>query len=274
MAGASVQNTVPLTESEQEIADKAKTAAMQIVEDALEKKMYGHPVSFHYTCSEPPRDPKFYKFCCIPTEQHLKDLLKKMDEVNFLKDIGPDTTNTIAYVCVPDETCTIYLCPDFWTAPDDLREDSQPGTLIHEVSHFLGTEDICYDLLTVELFEDHGTLMGKRNLVEDLQGNYQIKEDVTLINANSLEHEFETVINHQEKYDEGKYLCCNETKRNSVCKSRLTDHYHLHERFECRKTEMAARKETLCNEKTRAIVRLAKIKGRACQRTVICAASE
>lgn len=111
-----------LTKYEQEIADKTKEAAMQILEDALEKKMYGHPVSFHYTCSEPSDS---YKFCCIPTERDLRDLLEKMKMVNFKKDKRTEFEDVHAYVLVPDETCTVYLCRRFWRAPDNLSEDSQ-----------------------------------------------------------------------------------------------------------------------------------------------------
>lgn len=208
-------------------AEEARDAAMQIVRDALEKGMYGFPVSFHYVCSQPVDS---YKFCCIPTEAFLRDLLKTLQKVGFKEDKDPDEEDTYAYV-YPGRDNTVYLCNQFWKAPDHLSQDSKPGTLIHEVSHLLGTEDVLYELMEVELYEEHGTLLGKSQRVEGLDKKVHYREEVAQINANSLEHEFETVVNHQGEYRGGKYTCCGETKEQSVCKSRSTGHYRLYKRF-------------------------------------------
>ncbi|KAJ8390946.1 hypothetical protein AAFF_G00098660, partial [Aldrovandia affinis] len=138
-------------------AEEAKQAAVEILKDAEAKGMYGFPVSFYYTCAKPV-DP--HSFCCIPTQTFLKNLLETMQKVVFKEDEDPENSNAFAYVCPNDKTCTVYLCKAFWDAPDHLQMDSKPGTLIHEVSHLLGTDDITYDILKVVLYEDYGTLMG------------------------------------------------------------------------------------------------------------------
>jgi len=47
------------------------------------------------------------------------------------------TTNTYAYVFPSDTTHTVYVCGVFWKVPSrNCVIDSQPGTLIHEMSHF------------------------------------------------------------------------------------------------------------------------------------------
>ncbi|MFT7814320.1 uncharacterized protein LOC108428754 [Arapaima gigas] len=225
-------------------AEEAKMAAVEIVQDTLNKGMHGHPVSFFHSCSEPV-DP--HRFCCMPTEQLLKDLLQVFSKVKFKEDEDPETENDFAYVYPYDETYTVYLCKEFWEASDELCMDSKPGTLIHEASHFLEKEDVQYDYLVVELYEDFGTLMGRYVTItdEDPYKNldaYAVKIDGEKYlltnrslrvanNANSLEYEFETVINHQSEYQDGRYHCCGETKKNSVCKERNTSHYRLHERF-------------------------------------------
>ncbi|XP_061078613.1 uncharacterized protein LOC133111976 [Conger conger] len=240
-------------------AEEVRNAAVQILKDALEKGMYGLPVSFHYTCSEPVDS---YKFCCIPGEAFLRDLLEKSQNVAFKEDVDPDYADVFAYVYPGSDT--VYLCELFWEAPDDLCEDSKPGTFIHEVSHLLGTDDVLYDLMEVELYEDHGTLLGRSQRVEGLDGNVHYREEVAQINANSLEHEFETVLNHLEVYRGGKYACCGETKKHSVCRSRSTGHYYLYERFHYRATEMEGRLKEVSPAGMR---RYAKIKNKACRVT-------
>ncbi|KAG5839051.1 hypothetical protein ANANG_G00200830, partial [Anguilla anguilla] len=200
-------------------AEEARDAAVQILTDALEKGLYGDPVSFHYTCSKPIDS---YKFFCIPTQAFLRDLLHTMQKVDFKEDQNPGKKYIVAYVYT--NAFTVYLCEKFWGAPDHLCFDSKPGTLIHEVSHLLGTEDFMYVPMEVELYEDHGTLMGRSQSIwcEDDERHY--REDVTQINANSLEYEFEMVLNHKGGYMEGRYTCCGETKEHSVCKSQSTGH--------------------------------------------------
>jgi peptidyl-Lys metalloendopeptidase len=58
-----------------------------------------------------------------------------------------------AFTCAGGAGRTIWLCDAFWTAPA-LGEDSQAGTVVHELSHWFGTDDIdygcedCQDLAT------------------------------------------------------------------------------------------------------------------------------
>ncbi|KAG9337007.1 hypothetical protein JZ751_029924 [Albula glossodonta] len=243
-------------------AEEAKQAAVQIVQDALQKGFYEFPVSFYYTCSDPVDS---YKFCCIPTENFLRDLLAKLKRVVFKEDKNPEESKTFAYVYPGDETCTVYLCALFWKVPDYLCKDSKPGTLIHEVSHLLGTDDVTYNELLVELYEDHNTLLGWSGPMsgdnpKDLKG--RPKEEVVQINANSLEYEFETMINHEGHYS-NKYSCCGETKRHSVCRHRSTGHYHLHERFPRQKREM---QERLWETSPREMVRYVKMAGNVCKK--------
>ncbi|KAL1005608.1 hypothetical protein UPYG_G00061290 [Umbra pygmaea] len=221
-------------------AEEARTATIEILKDALEKRFYGFPVSFSYTCTEPVDS---YKFSCIPTEKILRDLLEKMEKIVFREDSDPEHINVFAYVYPEDYNNVVYLCEEFWSAPDDLCRDSKPGTLIHEVSHLLGTDDITYELLEVELFELHGTLLGKLDYIQDKDEVEKLHcvEEVAQINANSLEYEFETFINHEKSYEDGRYTCCEETKKNSVCGERETGHYHLHERFDSKRKEMKER---------------------------------
>jgi len=58
------------------------------------------------------------------------------------------TANTYAYVFPTDTTHTVYVCGYFWRVPSgNCVMDSQPGTLIHEMSHFnnvCSTRDVTY----------------------------------------------------------------------------------------------------------------------------------
>jgi len=50
---------------------------------------------------------------------------------------GSCTNNTYAYVFPNDATHVVYVCAVFWKVPSrNCVIDSQPGTLIHEMSHF------------------------------------------------------------------------------------------------------------------------------------------
>jgi len=64
------------------------------------------------------------------------------------------TANTYAYVYPSDSSHTVYVCGYFWRVPStNCRLDSQPGTLIHEHSHFTNvasTQDIKYGVANCE----------------------------------------------------------------------------------------------------------------------------
>ena len=54
---------------------------------------------------------------------------------------------TYAYVVASDKNHNIYLCPLFFKSPPKEAMDSQPGTIIHELTHFkdvMGTTDGAY----------------------------------------------------------------------------------------------------------------------------------
>jgi len=60
----------------------------------------------------------------------------------------PNYSSTFAYVYPPDATHTIYFCGAFWNAPaGPYQTDSQAGTIVHELSHFVdvaATSDFAY----------------------------------------------------------------------------------------------------------------------------------
>jgi len=64
------------------------------------------------------------------------------------------SANTYAYVFPTDTTRTVYVCAVFWRVPtSNCVMDSQPGTLIHEGSHFnnvCSTGDYAYGIANCE----------------------------------------------------------------------------------------------------------------------------
>jgi len=60
------------------------------------------------------------------------------------------SSNTYAYVFPSDSTHTVYVCAVFWRVSSaNCVMDSQPGTLIHEMSHFTNvaaTGDVTYGI--------------------------------------------------------------------------------------------------------------------------------
>jgi len=60
------------------------------------------------------------------------------------------SSNTYAYVFPSDSTHTVYVCAVFWrVTSNNCVMDSQPGTLIHEMSHFsnvAATQDYTYGI--------------------------------------------------------------------------------------------------------------------------------
>jgi peptidyl-Lys metalloendopeptidase len=83
-------------------------------------------------------------------KNNTKSITDLLQSGNFLHYCNPQgcSPNTYAYVYPRDPTHTIYLCGAFWSAPDGIhQEDSKPGTLVHEASHFVdiaATDDIVY----------------------------------------------------------------------------------------------------------------------------------
>jgi hypothetical protein len=55
--------------------------------------------------------------------------------------------NCLAFVKKSDPQLNVYLCDAFFESQDLLGEDSQPGTIIHEASHFISSlslEDLAF----------------------------------------------------------------------------------------------------------------------------------
>nr|XP_016850229.1 PREDICTED: uncharacterized protein LOC107983030 [Anolis carolinensis] len=161
-----------------------------------------------------------------------------------------------AYVHPNDLTRTIYLCEMFWKAHEYLEKDSQPGTLIHEVSHFLGTYDLTYEEST--LFagckghriraspENSSSSQTEENIRKILERiglscinklRWQGKPDNVetycynalgepVWNANNIEYEFELTLKHKGIYRNGKYFCCGEREQYSVCVCSVPDNFH------------------------------------------------
>ncbi|NXK45724.1 PLMP metalloendopeptidase, partial [Chauna torquata] len=147
------------------------------------------------------------------TKKLLRSLISQLQQAAFLK--NPCKARSYAYVKKNAWDRTIYLCPLFWQAPPELEKDSQPGTLIHEASHFLGLHDITYATASFRagaggaaIWTDH-----RMPLFESLRK--------ALLNANSIEYEFEIVLKHRQPYRGGRYACCGETARNSICENAM-----------------------------------------------------
>ncbi|NXJ08209.1 PLMP metalloendopeptidase, partial [Odontophorus gujanensis] len=147
------------------------------------------------------------------TARLLRSLIAQLQQAVFRK--NPRKAGSYAYVKKNAWDRTIYLCPLFWQAPGELQKDSQPGTLIHEASHFLGLHDITYATAS---FRAGG---GGTAICTD--GHMPLSEALrkALLNANSIEYEFEMVLRHRQLYQGGCYACCGETARNSVCENAL-----------------------------------------------------
>ncbi|NXC44878.1 PLMP metalloendopeptidase, partial [Penelope pileata] len=147
------------------------------------------------------------------TKGLLRSLVWQLRQAAFRK--NPRRAGSYAYVKKDARDRTIYLCPLFWQAPHELQKDSQPGTLIHEASHFLGLHDITYATASFRAGSGGAAIWtdGRMPLFESLRK--------ALLNANSIEYEFEIVLRHRQPYRAGRYACCGETAHNSVCENAL-----------------------------------------------------
>jgi peptidyl-Lys metalloendopeptidase len=55
---------------------------------------------------------------------------------NFIIDCSDSEATYFAYVYPNDQTHRIYVCAAYWSASAEISQDSKPGTLVHEMSHF------------------------------------------------------------------------------------------------------------------------------------------
>jgi len=77
------------------------------------------------------------------------------------------TANTYAYVYPTDSARNIYVCAYYFRVPTgNCIMDSQPGTLIHEMSHFntvAGTSDYAYGITNCENLAKNNPTQAVRN---------------------------------------------------------------------------------------------------------------
>ncbi|XP_042302210.1 uncharacterized protein LOC121919564 [Sceloporus undulatus] len=228
-----LMETEELSTEEAKIAEEAKWGAQEILQDALKKKDKVLMKIPEKVILKGEETKQFWmERHAVMTEDKVQKLIAELKKVTFKKDNSLAKTDTIAYVYPHDETKTIYLSPWFFCFfPKYLGRNSQPGILIHEVSHFLGADDLTYEEST--FFVGCKGSMVKGNLspahnstIPLLKEDYWDALKKAFWNAKNIQHEFELTINHSKEYMNGKYLCCGETKRYSVCESSVPDHFH------------------------------------------------
>ncbi|XP_048809428.1 uncharacterized protein LOC125697001 isoform X1 [Lagopus muta] len=202
-----------LSEEECSIARRAQRVALEVLEDALRKdRVLMRNLKDVVVLTGEGGEGWVERYAML-TERLLRSLVAQLQQAAFLK--NPRKAGSYAYVKKNAWDRTIYLCPLFWQAPSELQKDSQPGTLIHEASHFLGLHDITYATAS---FRAGG---GGTAICTD--GHMPLSETLrkALLNANSIEYEFEIVLRHRQPYQGGCYACCGETARSSVCENAL-----------------------------------------------------
>ncbi|OCT63368.1 hypothetical protein XELAEV_18044464mg [Xenopus laevis] len=181
----------PLSEDERKVAEEAKERTLHILHDALKKRD-------DLLVEKPEEHAKRDTYPLISLEL-VQDLIRELEKVTFMKDNNPEKEEkTIAYVYSSSSARTIYLCPLFWKEKKYLALDSQLGTLIHEVSHFLGYKD--------------------RHTEKTTESQAQLHRALTTY---EIALAFERYLNHDEQYENNYYSCCGETSRDSVCKYSL-----------------------------------------------------
>ncbi|XP_067426026.1 uncharacterized protein [Emydura macquarii macquarii] len=214
---------VPLTEEKRNIAEAAKQTALEILRDALRKKdrvLMERPQDLFFSdCG----DPRFWmERHAVLTEELVTSLIAELEAVKFKEDLTRESC--YAYVYSKSRDKTVYLCPPFWKSSTKLGEYSQPGILIHEVSHFLGTRDISYSKASIYV-----ACRGK--LVES-SPDHPVPDlnplEKAVLNANNIMYEFEITLKHKGKYENGQYSCCGEKAENSVCERAVPDQFLIH----------------------------------------------
>ncbi|OCT63371.1 hypothetical protein XELAEV_18044467mg [Xenopus laevis] len=182
-----------LSEDESKIAEDAKQRTQRILTDALNKRSC-------ILVEEPENIAQPYKgHCPILSVRLVQDLLEELHKVTFRHREMHVTEDWIAYVYPASSKKIIYLCPKFWSQCQYLQKNSCPGTLLHEVSHFLGYEH--------RLDKPHEG--GSHNLV--------LQQKLCPLTNYTLELAFSVYMNHSQPYTDGQYHCCGERDRDSVC---------------------------------------------------------
>ncbi|XP_025050421.1 uncharacterized protein LOC106723176 [Alligator sinensis] len=212
---------VPLTEDKARIAEAARQSALEILRDAVKKK--------DRVLMETPRDliscdsaePSFWmERYAVLKEKRVRDLISVLEEAKFMGD--PSAQQLYAYVYSKSVDKTIYLCPLFWEAPSHLARGSQPGLLIREASHFLGARYIAEEPDSIDV-ACKGLLVKNNSTDPDSPKFLPLVNAV--LNANNIEYEFEVTLRHRGDYEQGRYSCCGEPARSSVCESAVPDKF-------------------------------------------------
>ncbi|CAM5092887.1 unnamed protein product [Natator depressus] len=193
-----------LTKEKRRTAEAAKQSVLEILRDTLKKNqvLVEKPTEWLLRNNG---DPKFWML----TAELVRDLISVLEAVTFMEDLSEK--NIFARVYPKSEDKTIYLGPQFWEASKHLAKDSQLGMLIHEASHFLRTDIITYEDVSV----DRRGLMETTNSMSLHNANF-VPLSGAVLNAN-IEYVFELTLNHKGKYENAQYSCCGEIARNSVC---------------------------------------------------------
>ncbi|XP_019333874.2 uncharacterized protein LOC106738055 [Alligator mississippiensis] len=210
---------VPLATGKDSIAEAARQSALDVLRDAVKKKDRVLMETPQHLISCDSEQPQFWmERYAVLTEQRVRDLISVLEEAQFMED--PSREKVLAWVRPKSGDKTIYLCPLFWEAPSHLEKDSQPGTLIHEASHFLGTCDITYEPIGIYVCCE-GLMV--KNSSTDPDSPKFVPLVPAVLSANNAEYEFERTLRHRGDYAQGRYSCCGEPARSSVCESAVPD---------------------------------------------------
>ncbi|XP_073490458.1 uncharacterized protein [Aquarana catesbeiana] len=183
-----------LSEEEKKKANECKQRTLNILNDALKKKvslLVDNPAEFS-------DQEKLSNFPLISTEL-VKNLISQLQKVTFGRGRSQEL---IAYLHSTNDG-TVYLCPQFWKRPEFLQLGSRPDILINVTSMLLGYK------YTIE-----------KN-TEKVKGSQQHK--LCPISAHSIQLAFSVCMVHEGSYTNGSYSCCGETSRDTVCnKSKMS----------------------------------------------------
>ncbi|KYO36760.1 hypothetical protein Y1Q_0010243 [Alligator mississippiensis] len=207
---------VPLTKDKMRIAEAARQSALEILRDAVKKKDRVLVKKSQFLITHKSKDPSFWmKRFALLTDQRVSNFISVLEEAKFMGD--PSTKEVYAYIYTESGDKTIYLCPLFWKAPS-----SQLGTLIREASRFRSACDITKEAVSIDV--GYKGLMVKSSLADPKNPKFNLLLNAVL-NAKNIQYEFEVTLRHRGDYARGRYSCCGETARSSVCESAVPDDF-------------------------------------------------
>ncbi|KAE8581558.1 hypothetical protein XENTR_v10024829 [Xenopus tropicalis] len=175
-----------LSEEEWGMAEEAKQRTLRILFDALEKKdclLVENPEDF--VGVQRLRNCPLIPICLV------QDLISNLVSVRFRR--GHGVNIVLEYL----GNIIIYLSPQFWQQKEMLECGSRPGTLILELSEFLGYKRCWKGPEEAD------------EVVQEQPHNFPLT-------AYSICWVFETWMSHAGSYS-GTYSCCGEKARDSVC---------------------------------------------------------